>query len=104
MLIATVRIGWVRSVSTDVVSRKIDITKDGVGLDTIEVGPEVSEYHLDIEATGSVQVKTTVIDSEGLQTVSDTYSFVIGDLVNPQPDTGFFHEILSVRDDAVPTP
>ncbi len=92
---ATVRLGWVRSVSADVTSRKVIITKNGEQT-TIDVGPEVSEYVLEVEASSSVQFQTIVTDSEGKEATSETYSFVLGDLVPPQPDTGLFHEVLGL--------
>ncbi len=92
---ATVRLGWVRSVSADVTSRRVIITKNGEQT-TIDVGPEVSEYVLEVEASSSVQFQTIVTDSEGKEATSETYSFVLGDLVPPQPDTGLFHEVLGL--------
>lgn len=103
MKIATVKLGWERSVSADVTSRVVTITKDGETT-TIDVGPEVSEYVLEVEALKSVAFNTTVFDSEGNETTMETYSFTLGDLTPPQPDTNPFHEVLSVRDDEVPAP
>lgn len=103
MKIANVKISWVRSPSADVTSRKIEVTKNGE-VTTLDLGPEVSDYVLDVEALGAVTVKTTVFDSEGQQATSDTYSFTLGDLEAPLPDTNFFHEVLSVRDDAAAPP
>lgn len=97
MKIATVKLGWTRSVSPDVTSRQIVITKDGEQT-TIDVGAEVSEYVLEVEASKSVTFHTTVFDSEGNSTSMESYSFTLGDLEAPQPDTNPFHEVLSVRD------
>lgn len=99
--IANVKLSWTRSPSADVASRKIVITKNGEET-TLEFGPEVSDYTLDVPAMGSLQFKTIVLDSEGKTATSETYSFTLGDLEDPVPDTNLFHEILSVRDEGTP--
>ena len=96
MKIATVKISWTRSPSADVTSRMIEINKNGE-VTALDLPPEVGEYVLDVEAGGAVSVKTTVFDSEGNEATSDTYSFVLGDLTAPVPDSNFSHEILAVR-------
>lgn len=97
MFVADVRLGWTRSISNDITSRIITITKNGEET-KIEVGPEVSEYVLEVQASTSVTFKTEVIDSENKVVSSELYSFTVSDLVDPQPDTDLFHEIIAVRE------
>lgn len=97
MKVAKVRIKWKRSVSNDIEKRVITIDKGGE-VTELELGVEVSEYVFDIEANTTTHVTTTLTDAEGNVVTSDLYSFPIGDLEFPQPDTEFSHEILEVRD------
>lgn len=103
MKVATVKIGWSRSPSADVVSRKLELTKNGETT-TIDLGPEVSEYTIEVAALGAVQFRTTVFDSEGNEATSEVYTFTLGDLEAPQPDTGLFHEVVEVRDEVALDP
>lgn len=94
---ASIRLFWTRSASADIASRKITITKNGETT-VLEVGPEVNEYVLDVDASSSVVFLTEVTDSEGRTATSEAYSFTVGDLVPPQPDTGLGHEVLAVSE------
>lgn len=96
--IATVSISWIRSPSADVSERQLIVTKDGETT-TYDVGPEVSDYQIDVEASKSISFKTIVKDSEGLTATSETATFTVGDLEAPLPDTGLTADIVSVRDD-----
>lgn len=95
--IATVKLGWTKSVSADVAKVTITVTKDGTTT-TTEVGPEVESIQIDVEASKSVQFQVVVTDTEGLTATSDLYTFTLGDLEAPQPATNLFHEVVSVRD------
>ena len=95
--VADVKISWVRSPSADVTRRTVEVTINGQTTMT-QVGPEVSEYVLEIAASGSVSVKTTVFDESGKQASSEVYSFRLDDLEAPLPDTDLIHEVLAVRD------
>lgn len=98
MKVADVKLSWSRSASTDVVKRFIILTVDGVEQTSIELGPEVDSYQLEVKASQSVSFVTRVVDSEGLETQSSSYSFQLGDLTAPQPDTGLTHEVIAIRD------
>ncbi len=100
MLVADVKLSWQRSVSADINSRKIVITKNGEST-TVEVGPEVDSYTLEVSASSTVSFNTVVTDTEGNEVSSETYSFTIPDLEAPQPDTNLFHEITGVREATV---
>lgn len=95
--VADVKLSWVRSPSADVVSRTIEVTINGQTT-TADVGPEVEQYMIEVSASGSVQFKTTVKDAEDQVVSSEVYSFTVGDLEAPQPDTGLLHEIVGIRD------
>jgi len=84
-----VKLTYTRSPSADVTSRKIAVTKNGTTT-TYDVGPEVSEFVLQVRANESVQVQTTVFDSEGRQASSEIATFTAGDLTDPLPDTNLF--------------
>ena len=95
--VADVKLSWVRSPSADVNKRRITVTKNGETTVT-DLGAEVSEYVIEVHAMGVVTFKTEVFDNEGRSAVSETYTFTLGDLVPPQPDTGLFHDVVGVRD------
>jgi hypothetical protein len=103
MKAANVKIGWVRSPSSDVTSRKLVLTVDSE-VTEIELGPEVESFDIQVKALSSVVFKTIVFDSEGNQAEASSYSFTLGDLEAPLPDTGLFHEILGVVDLPDPEP
>ena len=95
--VADVKLGWMKSVSTDVERQEILLTIDGVTTE-IEVGAEVESYTLEVSARSSVQFAIKSFDSEGLEVVSEVHSFTLGDLEAPQPASNLFHEIIGVRD------
>lgn len=96
--VASVVLGWKRSVSSDVVSQSIVITINGNSDTSIEVGAEVESYQLEVEAKSSVSFAIKSFDSEGKVSTSEVYSFTLGDLEAPLPATNLFHEIVGVRD------
>lgn len=101
--IANVKLSWKKSVSADV--QKVVLTVSNNGTDsTVELGPEVEEFVIQVAASGSCHFSLTVTDSEGLTSTSAVYDFTLGDLEAPQPPTDLFHEVLSVVDDTPPTP
>lgn len=101
MKVADVKLSWQRSVSSDVTSRRIVIRKNGEET-TVEVGPEVDQYTLEVQAQSSVSFHTVVVDGEGNEVSSETYSFNLGDLELPQPDTVLMHEVIAIRDTETP--
>lgn len=101
--VADIRLGWTRSPSTDVTKQVVLVTIDGAET-TAEVGPDIQEWMITVNASKSVQFKVDSYDSEGNHTVSEVYSFVLGDLEAPQPATGLFHEVVAVRDESPVTP
>jgi len=99
--VADVKLTWVRSPSADITTRNVEITVNGQTT-TVSLGPEVSDYTIEVSARSTVQFRTTVYDSEGNEASSETYTFTIGDLEAPVPDTGLFHEVVGTRDVADP--
>ena len=95
--IALVRIGWKKSVSDDVKKVLFSLTVNGQE-QTQEFGPEVEEFRVEISARSNIHVSIVTEDSEGEQSVAATYDYLFGDFEKPQPVTGIFHEILSIRD------
>lgn len=98
MKVADVRLSWSPSVSADVVSQVARVQIDGNEPTTFEVGPSVGEVVIEVKASSSVVFSVESTDSEGESTISELYTFTLGDLVAPQPATNLFHEVLAVRD------
>lgn len=101
--IADVKLSWTKSPSADVVKVQVVTTVNGTET-TAEVGPEVESFQIAVAASGSVQFKVVVTDSEGLTSTSAIYSFSLGDLEAPQPATNLSHTVVGVRDDVPVTP
>ena len=98
MRVADVRLSWSPSVSADVVSQVAKVVVDGNEPTTFELGPSVGEVVIEVNASSSVVFSVESTDSEGETSVSELYTFHLGDLVAPQPATDLFHEILAIRD------
>ncbi len=96
MKVADIKLSWQSSV-TPINSRKIIITKNGE-TETIDVPLEITAYMLVVPALGVVSFQTIVTDEDG-SSASELYTFSVGDLELPQPDTNLFHEIIGVRDE-----
>ena len=97
-----VRLFWTRSPSTDVTARRITVTK-GSESAQFDLGPEVSEYLIEVEAFTFVTFKTEVMDAAGNKATSDTYTFTSPDMEAPLSDTNLGHEIVGIID-GTPTP
>ena|SRR3990167_10586499 len=101
MKVADVKLKWKKSQSADVNKVKITVTNDGTETAT-ELGPEVEDFMVEVLASKSLQFSLTVFDTEGMMSISETYSFTLGDLEAPLPATDLRHEIVGIRD--VPPP
>lgn len=97
--IASVKLSWKPSVSVDAVKQVASVTIDGGEPTTFEVSPPLGEVLIDVKASSSVVFSVETTDSEGMTSISEMYSFVLGDLEAPQPATDLFHEVISVRDE-----
>src|SRR5262245_36985849 len=97
MKVADVKLYWLKSPSQDVNRVEIETSIDG-NVTKTEVGPEVEEITVVVQARASVQFKVTVFDTEGNQASSEIHSFTLGDLEDPLPATALGHEILGVRE------
>ena len=95
--VADVKLFWTKSPSADVTTRTIDVTING-DTQTVEVGPEVESYMIEVSASGTVQFNTVVKDTEGNEVSSEVYTFTLSDLEAPQPDTALGHTIVGIRD------
>lgn len=96
--VASVKLSWTKSQSVDVLKSILSVQIDG-GIATVtELGPEVESAVVDVNAKSSVVFSVTTVDSEGLSTVSELYTFTLGDLEAPLPATNLFHEVVGVRD------
>jgi len=74
MKVADVKLKWTRSPNSDVTSRKLNVTINGE-TNSYDVGPEVSEYMIEVQALGTVQFNTTIFDNEGNEVSSETATF-----------------------------
>lgn len=97
MKVATVKLGWKKSVSTDISKVKLSITNGGVTSMT-ELPPETEEFTIKVNASTPFAFTLTAIDSDDVEATSITYSHTLGDLEAPQPPTDLFHQIVSVDD------
>lgn len=95
--VADVKLSWKKSASADVDKVSIVVTIDGTTT-TTELGPEVEEFMIVVNANGVVNFNVVTFDSEGLQSTSSTYAFSLGDLEAPLPATDLFHEVVGIRD------
>ena len=95
--VADVKLGWSPSVSADVVSQIVHFTVGGNPRE-VTLTREVSELLIEVDASTGVQFYVVSIDSEGQESSSEVYTFVLGDLQPPVPATGLFHEVVAVRD------
>jgi hypothetical protein len=95
--VADVKLGWSPSVSADVVSQVVKFSVDGNPRE-VTLSREVAELLIEVKASTGVQFFVVSIDSEGQESSSEVYTFVLGDLEPPIPATGLFHEVVAVRD------
>lgn len=105
MKVATVKLGWKKSVSADIQKVKLTVTNGGVVTQT-DLPPETQEFTIKVNASSTFGFSLTAIDSDNAEATSITYSHTLGDLEAPQPPTDLFHEIVSVDDvpDGPPPP
>lgn len=99
--VADVRLGWSPSVSTDVVEQVVYFTIDGTTREIV-LARDADELLIEVNALSSVQFFVMSKDAEGVAVSSEVYTFVLGDLQPPQPATGLFHQVVAVRDVALP--
>jgi hypothetical protein len=103
MKVADVKLIWTPSVSDDVVKQVVSVSIDGAEPTLIEVGPEVQSVMTEVLASQSVVFSVSTTDAEGFTTVSELYSFAVGNLEAPQPATFLAHEVVAIREvDDVP--
>jgi len=98
MNVADVKLTWKPSVSSDVTKQEVSVAIDGGEATVMEVGKEVESVVVEVNASQSVVFSVTSFDSEGLSTVSEQYTFSLGDLESPQPATFLAHEVVAIRD------
>jgi hypothetical protein len=104
MRVADVKLSWKPSVSTDVESQRVSVLIDGQETLNAEVSSTTEEMMVEVKAQSSVVFQVMTEDFEGNQSISEVYTFTIGDLEAPQPATLLGHEIVAVRDVVVPDP
>ncbi len=97
MKVADVKLNWKKSISADIEKVVLTVTVDGTETVT-ELGKDVEEFMIVMNANGTCQFSVDTFDSEGLHTTSTVYTFTLGDLEAPQPATDLFHEVVGVRD------
>ncbi len=99
-MLAKIRLFWKRSVTSGPLTRKLTVSNNGETI-VVELPIELEEYQIEVKAFGVVVFSTEVTDDEGMVTSSATFSFTLGDLTAPQPDTDLGFEILEIVDDSV---
>ncbi len=97
MKLATIKMGWTKSASTDVDHIEVVVNKDGTET-TTQYSAEIESVLVEFQASTSGWFKVLTYDADGLVTASDTYTFTVSDLEAPLPATGLFHQIVSVRE------
>lgn len=96
--VADVKLGWNRSVSTDLKAVQLSVAIDG-NVTTTDLPPETQEFMIVVGANKSFSFQVKTIDTEGLEASSELYASVLGDLEAPQPATSLFHEVVAIRDE-----
>ena len=98
MKIADVKLTWKPSVSSDVTKQVVSVSIDGAEPTKMEVGVEVQSVVIEVNALESVVFSVESFDSEDFSTVSEQYTFSLGNLESPQPATFLDHEVVAIRD------
>jgi len=96
MMVADVKVSWVLSVSTDVVSQVVALkTVDGGVVSEVTLDPSVDHVVFQglTQKTEYVVVHTV---TDGTQDASASLQFNLGDLEAPQPVTGLSVEVVRV--------
>ena len=96
MMVADVKVSWVPSVSTDVLSQVVLLkTTDGGVLSEVVLGVEVDSVVLEglSQKTDYVVVHTV---TDGTQDASVSLQFNLGDLEAPRPVSGLSVEVVRV--------
>lgn len=98
MKVADVKVSWVASVSTDVVSQLVELKSlTGELLKEVTLAPEVTEVVVEglLEKTDYLVVVTV---TDGTTSAASSLQFNLGDLVPVQPVSGLKVEVVAVRD------
>lgn len=96
--VADIKLMWSKSPSSDIDRVNIVVTNNGTET-TTELGPEVEDFAIVVQASGAASFKIVTFDTEGKQATSELYSFTLGDLEDPLPATNLTHEVMGIRDD-----
>jgi hypothetical protein len=102
--VADIKLFWQRTATPidRIMKQRVDLVVDGVQYMIAEFGPEIQDFQITVRASQSVTYTITTTDKEGLEAVSASYSFTLGDLVAPLPATGLGHAVLAIRDEDLP--
>ena len=98
MKVADIKVSWVASVSTDVVSQLVELKSlTGELLKEVTLAPEVTEVVVEglLEKTDYLVVVTV---TDGTTSDASSLQFNLGDLVPVQPVSGLKVEVVAVRD------
>lgn len=102
-MVGVIKLSWKKSPSLDIERVNIVVNNDGTET-TTEVGPEVQDFMIEVGANKTCSFKIVSFDTEGKQATSESYTFTLGDLVDPLPATDLSHEVVSVRDETEEPP
>lgn len=95
--VADMKLFWTRSVGMKIPKQVIEYTLDG-NTKTLEIGPEVESFTLEMRANKSGRYKVTTYSEDGQPTVSDEVTFQTGDLETVPPATGLGSAITAIRE------
>ena len=96
--VADVKLFWTPSPSEDVASQEVSVSIDGAEAMITPITPEVAELLIEVQASKSVVFSVKTTDTEGNSSISESYTFRIGDLEAPAPATNLGHQVVAVRD------
>lgn len=94
---ADVKLFWTKSPSADVDRVELAVTIDGTE-QVYNLGSEVQELMIEVDAGKSVSFRVDTFDAEGNKAQSSVATFTLGDLEAPLPATGLGYEVTAVRD------
>ena len=97
------RFSWEKSVSADVVKTRTTLVSGGT-TSTTELGGEVDHFDLTFSAMSSGTFSVVVIDSDGVESISQSINWSVGDGEAPAPVTNLNFAVLQIRDVPEPTP
>lgn len=95
---AKVILSWQKSISTDVVSQKVEVLLNGQPFISTELSQNAQEFAFEIPEKQLVHVEITAFDGTN-SSIPAVLVFEVGDLTAPAPPTNLTYEIVEIFDD-----